>query len=541
MKSNPLLVGLMLGAVLCLSAPLRAADDSSHDASHPAGPVDSVGREIPTHLLDESHITHSMISIAGAKLGFQAEAGLLVIYTKDPYEDDPPPPGDHGGSPPPARDEASMSYVAYFKGDKPDASRPITFIFNGGPGSSTVWLHMGAFGPRRVVTLDDTHTPAAPYKVVDNAYTLLDVSDLVFIDAPGTGFGVLRGADKEKAFQGTDADAQAFTSFIVRFLSTHGRWNSPKYLFGESYGTMRAALVAYQLENSKDVDLNGVIMLSQILSYDNTADFPQDNPGIDQPYVLSLPSFAATAFYHHALPNQPAQLEPFLTEVEQFAMGDYWSALAAGGNLPEPRKAAIAAKLHEYTGLPEDYLLRSDLRVNVGQFMKTLQGSETTTGRLDTRFSGPTIDPMSREADYDPQAAAIQSAYASVFNDYVRTTLGFGQNLTYKVEVDNRSWEFLHQPPDASQKQIFAANVMPDLADAMKMNPNLKVQLNTGYYDLATPFFEGMYEMAHLPIQERLRKNIEMHFYQSGHMVYAHEPSLKELHENVAAFIRSTH
>jgi carboxypeptidase C (cathepsin A) len=539
MKFNSRLVGLMLGAVICLSGLALGADDSSHDK--PTGPVDSAGREIPIHLSDESHLSHGVITIDGAKLGYQAEAGVQVIYTKDPYEDDPPPPGDHGGSPPPARDEASMSYVAYFKGDKPDPTRPITFVFNGGPGSSTVWLHMGAFGPRRVVTLDDTHTPAAPYKVVDNAYTLLDVSDLVFVDAPGTGFGVLRGADKEKSFQGTDPDAQAFTNFIVRFLSSHGRWNSPKYLFGESYGTMRAAAVAYQLENGRLLDLNGVILLSQILSYDNQADSPQENPGVDQPYVLALPTFTATAWYHHALPNQPAELEPLLGEVEQFAMGEYWSALAAGGALSAERKAAIAAKLHQYTGLPEDYLLRSDLRVNVGQFMKTLQGSDTTTGRLDTRFSGPTIDPMSREADYDPQSAAIQSAYVSVFNDYVRSTLGFGQNLTYKIEVDLHNWEFLHQPPDASEKQMIAANVMPDLADAMKLNPNLKVQLNSGYYDLATPFFQGMYEMAHLPIQDSLRKNIEIHFYKSGHMVYAHEPSLKELHENVAAFIRSTH
>jgi len=537
MTSNSLLSGLALGTLICFSGLVLGADD----ATHPAGPVDSVGHEIPTHLSDESHVSKGVITIGATKLSYQAEAGLQVIYTKDPYEDDPPPPGDHSGSPPPARAEASMSYVAYYRGEKPDPARPITFVFNGGPGSSTVWLHMGAFGPKRVLTLDNAHTPAAPYKTVDNVYTLLDVSDLVFVDAPGTGFGIMRGADKEKEFQGTDADAQAFTNFVVRFLSIHGRWNSPKYLFGESYGTTRAALVAYQLQSGRFLDLNGVILLSQILAYDNAGDSPQDNPGIDEPYVLTLPTYAATAWFHHALPNQPAQLAPFLAEVEQFAMGDYWSALAAGGALPAPRKAAIAAKLHDYTGLPEDYLLRSDLRVNVGQFMKTLQGSDTTTGRLDTRFSGPTIDPMSREADYDPQSASIQSAYASAFNDYVRTTLGFGQNLTYKIEVGLRNWDFQHQPPDATEKLMIAANVIPDLADAMKMNPNLKVQLNSGYYDLATPFFEGTYEMAHLPIPDVLRKNIETHYYESGHMVYAHEPALQQLHENVAAFIRSTH
>jgi carboxypeptidase C (cathepsin A) len=539
MKSEQL-AGILLGAVLCCAGVALAADDG-HDADHAAAPVDSQGHAIPTHLVNQSHTTHGVLTIGGAKIPYQAEAGIQVVYAKDPYEDDPPPPGDHGGNPPPARVEAGMSYVAYFKGEKPDPARPITFLFNGGPGSSTVWLHMGAFGPKRVVTQDDSHTPAAPYKAIDNTDSLLDVSDLVFIDAPGTGFGLLRGADKEKAFLGVDQDAQAFVNFIASFLSSHGRWNSPKYLFGESYGTTRAALVAYRLESGRYLDLNGVILLSQILSFDNNADSPQENPGVDQPYVLALPSYAATAWYHHDLPSQPAQLEPFLADVERFALGDYSAALAAGSNLAPEKRAAIAARLHEYTGLPEDYVLRSDLRINVGQFMKTLQGSETTTGRLDSRFSGPTIDPMSREADYDPQAAAIQSAYVSVFNDYVRDTLGFGQSLGYKAELDTHGWEWQHQPPDAQQKVPQATNVMPDLAYAMKLNPNLKVQLNAGYFDLATPYFAAMFELSHLPIQDSLRKNIEMHFYKSGHMVYAHEPSLQELHDNVAAFIRSTH
>ena len=539
MKSETL-PGLLLGILLCGAGVALAADDG-HDPDHAALPVDAQGHAIPTHLLNQSHTTHGVLQIAGTRIAYQAEAGIQVVYAKDPYEDDPPAPGDHGGNPPPARVEAGMSYVAYFKGDKPDPGRPITFLFNGGPGSSTVWLHMGAFGPKRVVTRDDSHTPAAPYQLIDNAYSLLDVSDLVFVDAPGTGFGLLRGADKEKAFQGVDQDAQAFANFIVSFLAASGRWNSPKYVFGESYGTMRAALLAYQLQSAKDLDLNGVILLSQVLSYDDSGDSPQENPGVDQPYELALPSYAASAWYHHDLPDQPAQLEPLLAEVERFALGDYAAALAAGGNLAPERKAAIAARLHEYTGLPADYLLRSDLRVNVGQFLKTLQGSDTTIGRFDARFSGPTIDPMSREADYDPQSAAIQSAYVSVFNDYVRNTLGFGQDLTFKPEVDSHGWDWQHEPPDAQQKLSQSTNVLPDLAYAMKLNPNLKVQLNAGYFDLATPFFAGMFELAHLPIQDSLRRNIEMHFYKSGHMVYAHEPALRELHDNVAAFIRSTH
>ncbi|HEY5263440.1 MAG TPA: hypothetical protein VIJ37_00495 [Steroidobacteraceae bacterium] len=493
-------------------------------------------------LHDEAQVTKGSVTIAGRALAYQAEVGVLVVHPKDPMDEDVPPPRDDRNIPPPPQPpEVGMSYVAYFRGDKPDPRRPITFLYNGGPGSSTVWLHMGAFGPKRVVTSDDTHSPAAPYRLVDNEYSLLDVSDLVFIDAPGTGFGHLRGADKEKAFYGVDQDAHAFANFIVEFLSRHNRWNSPKYLFGESYGTTRSAVLVNILQGEKSLDVNGVILLSQILNFDDSVDGPQYNPGVDLPYALALPTYAATAWYHHKLPNQPAALEPLLREVENFAMTDYSQALAAGSTLSAERKSQIAAKLHDYTGLPADYIERANLRVNGGEFEKTLLGSETTTGRLDTRFSGPTIDPMSKESDYDPQSAAISSAYVSAFNDYVRTTLKFGEKKTYKAEIDvEKIWDMQHQPPGSETKIYGPLNVMPDLATAMKQNPNLKVQLNGGYYDLATPYFAAEFELHQLPIQSALQGNIEMHFYTSGHMVYAHEPALKALHANVAAFIEKT-
>jgi carboxypeptidase C (cathepsin A) len=498
--------------------------------------------ESPRYLQDESKVTQGSITIGGHALGYQSEAGILVVHVKDPLDDDAPPPReDRTGPPPPQPPEAGMSYVAYFRGDKEDAHRPIMFLFNGGPGSSTVWLHMGAFGPKRVVTADDTHSPAAPYRIVDNEYSLLDASDLVFVDAPGTGFGHLRGADKEKAFYGVDQDAHAFANFIVGFLSRHNRWNSPKYLFGESYGTTRSAALAYILEHEKSLDLNGIVLLSQVLNFDDGVDQPQFNPGVDLPYVLALPTYAATAWYHHKLPNQPAALEPMLKEVENFALTDYSQALAAGSSLSAERKAEIAARLHAYTGLAADYIERANLRVNGGEFEKTLLGSDTTTGRLDTRFAGPTIDPMSKEADYDPQSAAISSAYVSAFNDYVRATLKFGEKKIYKPELDvDKLWDMLHQPPGSPVKVAGPINVMPDLAVAMKQNPNLKVQLNGGYYDLATPYFAAVYELRQLPIQSALQGNVEMHFYTSGHMVYAHEPDLKALHANVAAFIERT-
>jgi carboxypeptidase C (cathepsin A) len=495
--------------------------------------------ESPKYLKDEHQSTSGSINVAGKALGYQAEAGILVIHVTDPMDDDPPHE-DKNGPPPKQAPEVGMSYVAYFRGERQDSHRPITFIYNGGPGSSTVWLHMGAFGPKRVVTADGTHSPAAPYRVVDNEYTLLDASDLVFIDAPGTGFGHLRGNDKEKAFYGIDQDAHAFANFIVEFLSRHNRWNSPKYLFGESYGTTRSAALAAILENEKSLDLNGVILLSQILNFDNSPDGPQFNPGMDMPYALALPTYAATAWYHHKLANPPASIDTLLREVEAFTLTDYLQALAAGSTLSAERKSAIAEKLHQYTGLPKDYIERANLRVNGGEFEKTLLGADITTGRLDTRFAGPTIDPMSKEADYDPQSAAISSAYVSAFNDYVRTQLKFGDKKIFKPFGNvGKDWDSQHQPP-GSQTKLAPVNVMPDLAVAMQQNPNLKVQLNTGYFDLATPYFQAEYELHQLPIQADLQNNIEMHFYTSGHMVYAHEPDLKALHGNVAAFIEKT-
>lgn len=528
----------LLPALLAMSAltTLHAASDPKHEDDKKN--EDAAAKSLsPLHLSDEMRVTQGSASIGGKKMPYQAEAGILVVHLRDPLDDDPPQPAE-GEKPPPQPPEVGMSYVAYFKGDKEDRRRPITFLFNGGPGSSTVWLHMGAFGPKRVRTTNDSHSPAAPYSIVDNEYSLLDVSDLVFIDAPGTGFGHLRGADKEKAFWGVDPDAHTFSNFIVEFLSRHGRWNSPKYLFGESYGTTRAALLAYQLQNDQSLDLNGVIFLSQILCFDNSADAPQFNPSVDQPYVLALPTYAATAWYHKKLPNQPAQLAPLLREVEQFALGDYAAALMAGPRLPTERQHEIAVKLHEYTGLPVDYIERASLRINVGEFNKTLLGDQVTAGRLDTRFSGPTLDPMSKEAEYDPQASAISSAYVSAFNDYVRNTLQFGDHKTYKPGIPVwQTWDYLHQPPGVPFKIPGATNVMPDLATAMKQNPNLKVQLNAGYFDLATPYFAAVYELQQLPIPRSLQDNIEMHFYESGHMVYAHEEDMKALHDNVAAFI----
>jgi carboxypeptidase C (cathepsin A) len=263
---------------------------------------------------------------------------------------------------------------------------------------------------------------------------------------------------------------------------------------------------------------------------------------VDLPYQLALPTYAATAWYHKKLPGNPGDLHKLLGEVQHFAMGDYAQALQAGAALSTKQRNAIAAKLHQYTGLPISYILKADLRIDGGEFEKNLQDDAgNTTGRLDTRFSGPSMDPLSKEADYDPQSAAISSAYVSAFNDYARRELNYGQGKIFKPEIDIwRTWNYLHQPPGAPIPIPAATNVIPDLSAAMKYNPGLKIMLNAGYFDLATPYYEGVYEMRQLQIPRKLQANIEYKFYESGHMVYAHEEALKALHDNVADFIRRT-
>ncbi|MCB1691674.1 MAG: hypothetical protein KDI19_02855 [Pseudomonadales bacterium] len=484
----------------------------------------------------EQTASKGSVKVEGRRVDYDAYAGTIIVHPAD-WDDVPSNNEKEGDKSSPS--EASMFYVAYIKPG--DDNRPVTFIFNGGPGSATMWLHMGAFGPKRVLTAEDSHTPAAPYSIVNNDYSLLDASDLVFIDAPGAGFSRIAGKDRDKDFYGVDEDAHAFAEFISQFLSKYDRWNSPKYLFGESYGTTRSAALISVLQD-RAIDFNGVIMLSQILMFDASADEPQTNPGVDLPFMLSLPTYAATAWYHGKLPGEKPALRPFLDEVERFAVTDYAEALHQGAALPAEDRKAIIEKLHGYTGLPKDYIDRANLRINGGQFEKTLLAdSNDSTGRLDTRFSGPSINPLSEEIQYDPQASAISSAYYSALNDYVRRTLHYGSGKAYKPSAGVwGKWDFLHAPPGRRSKVKQATNVMPDLADAMKQNPQLKVMLNAGYFDLATPYFEGVYEMRHLPIPQKLQQNIEYAFYESGHMVYAKEDSLKSLHDKVADFIGRT-
>ena len=332
-------------AIAIPALPLLAAHAQSKEAAATAPAASAATPANPNEFKIERQKTNGSVTVEGKVINYDAYAGTLVVHPTG--WDDVPQDVPKDDKNPPV--EASMFYVAYMKSGADPSSRPVTFIYNGGPGSSTVWLHMGAFGPRRVVTADDTHTPAAPYSLVNNDFSLLDASDLVFVDAPGTGFSRVAGKDKEKAFYGVDQDGHAFAEFITQFLAKYGRWNSPKYLFGESYGTTRSAVLIAMLEGDYDVDFNGVMLLSQILGFDNSVDGPEFNPGIDLPYELGLPTYAATAWYHHKLPNQPSDLESFLKDVEHFSHerirpGARSRHLFAGGPAPSDRREA--ARLH---------------------------------------------------------------------------------------------------------------------------------------------------------------------------------------------------
>lgn len=530
---------LLLASTVCFAPAARPAVISQKPASTAAAPTADNNTPDAT--------TQGSIALDGQRVDYTAVAGTITVGASNGQDaqlgaDGKPMPGtnlaatepkDPADAPPVAR----MFYVYYRKIGADPVDRPVTFIYNGGPGSSTVWLHMGAFGPEHILTSGNTHLPPAPYKIEQNPNCLLDASDLIFIDAPGTGFSQVRGKDAGKAFYGVNQDAAAFARFISRFLSKYGRWNSPKYLLGESYGTTRSAVLANDLEKNWNIDLNGVILLSQIFNFTANIDAPADNPGIDLPYELALPTYAATAWFHKMLPGQP-QLQPLLKEVEEFAMGPYRDALTKGTDLTSAEEQQVAEKLHQYTGVPAAYWIKANLRVSGPEFEKTLlAGQDETTGRLDTRFSGPTIDPLGQNAQYDPQSAAISAAYAALFNQYVRQVLKYGQEMTYQplLMSVNSAWQWETQKGSPT-----GTNVSKDLATAMKTDPRLKVMVNGGYFDLATPFFAAEYEDNHLPIPASLAKNIEYDWYQSGHMIYVSDSAGKLLHDRVAAFIQHT-
>jgi carboxypeptidase C (cathepsin A) len=467
----------------------------------------------------ERSVTRHSLLIGGRTIDYDATAGTLIL------RDDNDKP------------TAAMGYVAYTLhkaagGDHGD--RPITFAWNGGPGSASIWLHMGALGPRRIVTTDAGPTPPAPYRVVDNAYSILDKSDLVMIDPVGTGLSHALGEAKDKDFWGVDPDIESVSRFIKQYVSDNNRWGSPKFLLGESYGTTRAAGVVDRLQTRENMAFNGVILVSAAL--DLEAFFPW--PGNDRPYALILPTLAAVAAFHHALPRQPAQLGTFLDEVRKYALGDYSAALLKGDSLSAQERDAVAEKLHQMTGLSTDFIKRARLRIRDSMFtQELLRERHETVGRMDGRFLGVAFDPLSEDSDYDPQGAAVSSAFTAAFLDYLHGELAFGQGKSYRIlnETIGAVWDFRHQVAGLPFPMPVPYTGI-DLAHALGYNPNLHVLVLNGLYDLATPFFATEVVIDHLGMEEAQRSRVQLKYYEAGHMMYVHEPSLQAMKADLAAF-----
>jgi carboxypeptidase C (cathepsin A) len=464
--------------------------------------------------------TQHEVQVDGQTVRYTATAGWLIMK-------------DDKGKP-----IARFGYTAYTRDDVKDLTRrPIMFAYNGGPGSSSIWLHMGILGPRRVVVNDNGYAPPPPSERVNNAYSVIDVTDLVMIDPVCTGFSKPLGDAKSADFWGVDQDIRSVGQFIKRYVSDNGRWGSPKYLLGESYGGMRSAGLAYYLQSTQGMDLNGVVLVSPFLN----AGSGIDGEEIDLPHVLYLPTFAATAWYHDAIPNKPASLQAYLDEVERFAYNEYAPALMKGYLLPETEKKAVAAKLAGYTGTSADYWEKADLRVSHPQFLQELKRNQRLiAGRIDSRFVGPAVNPLGEKMDYDPFFPAVGPAYTAAFLDYLHSELKFGKDENYMVSAFDIDWDWKHKTPGEGGWMSPLPNTVPDLARAMTFNPGLHVLVLQGYYDLATPYLATKNDMAHLHIPPETRKRITIDYFDAGHMMYLHAPSMRKFRDDVAGFVRQT-
>ncbi len=466
-------------------------------------------------LEDQASKTRHTITIDGQKIDYTATAGTMALKSQE------------------GEAQASIFYVAYTRDQIEDRrQRPITFSFNGGPGSSSVWLHLGLLGPQRVaLTNPDGHPLPPPFKLVENTSSLLDETDLVFIDPVSTGYSRAATEDKAKTFHNFEKDIESVGEFIRLTTTRLKRWASPKYLIGESYGTTRAAGLANFMQERYGLYLNGIMLISSILNF-QTARF---TPGNDLPYILVLPTLTAAAWFHNKLaPDLRQDLRKTLDEVEAFARTEYAAALFRGASLPANERAAIAQQLARYTGLSPQYVEQANLRINVSRFTKELlRDQRQTVGRLDTRFTGADRDAAGEQFEFDPSLATITGPYTAALNDYVRRQLKFKSDLPYEI-LTNRV-----QPWDYGKFQNQYVDVAESLRKAICQNPALRVFVANGYYDLATPYFATEYTFDHLGLEPALQKNISMAYYQAGHMIYIHEPSLIRLKKHLAAFVQN--
>ena len=464
------------------------------------------------------HATNHSVTIDGESVDYSATAGWLIMK-------------DDEGLP-----IARFGYTSYTRAGVQDlGQRPVMFAFNGGPGSSSIWLHMGVLGPRRVVVNDGGFAPPPPAKVVENPHSIIDLTDLVMIDPVGTGFSKPLGKASGEDFWGVDQDIRSVAAFIKQYVSQEGRWASPKYILGESYGGIRAAGLVWHLQNVHGMAANGVVLVSPFLNSGSG----RDGRGIDKPHVLYLAGLAATAWYHDAIDDKPESIEDFVAEVERFAYDEYAPALLAGFTLPIERKRTIASQLARYTGVSADYWEKADLRVSHQQFLQELMRNERViAGRIDSRFSGPSMNPLAEEMDYDPFFPSVGPAYTAGFLSYLHGDLEFGKDETYAVSAFGVEWDWKHTPPSGGRAPW--ADLRGDLAAAITTNPGLHVLVQQGYYDLATPITATRHDIAHLDIPASARERIRMAYYEAGHMMYLHEESITKFRADLARFIRES-
>ncbi|MGH7201640.1 MAG: S10 family peptidase [Planctomycetaceae bacterium] len=494
---------LVLLAFTCPSLVASAQDDAEK-------PEEKKKSEEQNTAEDNVFVTQRSVTIGGETIEYTATAGEWVMKNEK-------------GEP-----QATVFFIAYTRDGVEDlAQRPLTFAFNGGPGSSSVWLHLGLLGPRRV-KLDDADPPHPLPELVPNEFSILDRTDLVFIDPVSTGYSRPTKEENKKDFHGYDEDLKSVGEFIRLYVTRNGRWLSPKFLAGESYGTLRAAGLAGHLLDEHNMELEGIALISSVLDF-ATIDFEINN---DLPYILFLPAYAATAWYHGRLPSElQDDLMETLAEVERFALGEYATALLRGADLSDEERQDVAAKVARYTGLSPEFVLQSNLRVSMSRFGKELLRDERrTVGRFDSRYVGIDRDAAGDSSEYDPSAAAIFGPYTATLNEYLRTELGVEKDIKYEILTPRvRPWSY-----DRFENRY--VNSIEPLREAMTKHPRLQVFVASGYYDLATPYFASEYTFNHLGLDPSLRKNVSMSDYRGGHMMYVDRPSLAKLKEDLDRF-----
>ena len=509
-------VFLLIGQTIQVSA--QTPDQEMRPQQAKVAPLPPIALE-----KEESSVTDHTIKIGAQVIPYKATAGTMYLKNDQ-------------GEP-----IALMYSAAYTRSDVKDLStRPIAFLYNGGPGSASMWLHMGAFGPRRATTTDAAPTPPPPYKLADNAECLLDKADLVFVDAMGTGFSHAVGKAQNRDFFGIDEDVQAFGQYILNYVNKNNRWNSPKFLIGESYGTFRSAVLGNFLQSRYSMHLNGIVLISNVLDFSSLMFSPYD----DRTFIYYLPSYAAVAWYHKALKTQPPNLAAFIDEARRYAQTEYAAALFKGDKLSAQEQAAVAKRLSGFTGLSEDYLIKAGLRVSLGQFNIELERAKgLTTGRIDARFTGYTRDLLSETAQGDPEGPAVGGAFTALLNDYNHNELKFGLDKTYRGSSGGGGWNWTRLPTGRQGATgggggyPSSPNALPDLFQAMITNPKLLVQVENGYYDMATPFFATEITIDHLGLRPEMQGRIKFDYYEAGHMMYLQDESRVSLKNNIAAFI----